>query len=362
VREARETDASLRVDVIGFAVGDEEARELGCVAQAGGGRYRSADDGAELGVALEDLAAAGTRGAPVAPPLAAVPASPQSGAGDEEAASPQSGTGDAQAASPRPVAGAEGAPSGHPAAQGMALDAAGDGGRGHPGDEPAGAAAGAVEQPVAEAGAVDPAAPGPAEGSLRLTNSSTHAFVHAIPGGERVGLLSAHGAALVLAEGRYELHFENVVLPPIRLRAGEDRVVDLSRHVGWIALEGSTAFARVVDGETGRKLAFLGPEGEFRQVPAGSWDVQFDNFVFEDVEVPAGERVRLDVTGRMGWLALGGGTHYAHVFAQASGRKVAILRPGGEPVQVPAGVYRIKSQGESVAEVFVQAGELILVE
>ncbi len=54
-RELREAGVNLKVHVVGFDVNDEEAQQLRCIAEEGGGNYWAAGDAEQLNAAFEDV-------------------------------------------------------------------------------------------------------------------------------------------------------------------------------------------------------------------------------------------------------------------------------------------------------------------
>lgn len=75
-RALRAADATLSVHVVGFAVEAKDEKQLSCIAQAGGGQYRTAANAAGLLDGLRMAARAATE-APPTPPPAPAPPSPQ---------------------------------------------------------------------------------------------------------------------------------------------------------------------------------------------------------------------------------------------------------------------------------------------
>lgn len=137
----------------------------------------------------------------------------------------------------------------------------------------------------------------------------------------------------------------------IELDAGEEKLIDGARFVGWLSLKNSDRIE--IFGKGGAKAGQLCEGCGHVQLPPGAYKVTSAGFE-TDVEINAGDKKTIDGAQFVGWLSLKN-SDSVDIFSKDGG-KVGRLCAGCGRQQLAPGNYRVKSTGYE-AEVEVKPGQ-----
>ena len=95
----------------------------------------------------------------------------------------------------------------------------------------------------------------------------------------------------------FKAFLENEGFDGITVTAGEKKVFDVSKSIGWLTLNNNhEAYVRAYDQNTGKQKGIFGTKANSTiQLPAGSYKLKFSNFEIKDVLIEAGQKLVMEL-------------------------------------------------------------------
>jgi hypothetical protein len=170
-------------------------------------------------------------------------------------------------------------------------------------------------------------------GFLAITDPDFHRVLDPETG-EKVGVVSQDFPTIELPAGLYNVVFDELVWKSVQVRSGETTTLSPAR----LRIERSQ-FHRLLDPETGEKVATISNDTDELSFVPGVFDVTFGDALWRGVELRAGETVVLrPAIIRM--VGIPDGAWYSVL--NDTGDAVAGLRPGTDSALLPPGDYVIE--------------------
>ena len=158
-------------------------------------------------------------------------------------------------------------------------------------------------------------------GSLKIINTEDFVTVHDPESDEKKANVPRADLPVQLAAGKYNLQFVNFSIDDVEVISGESTVVDASKYSGWITLKNTKDFVTVHDPESGNKKGNIPQAGLPVQLAVGTYNLEFENFDLEGVDVIAGETTVIDASKLSGWITTKNTKDFVTIHDPESGKK-----------------------------------------
>ena len=199
-------------------------------------------------------------------------------------------------------------------------------------------------------------------GWITTKNTKDFVTVHDPKSDKKKGNIPRADLPVQLSVGTYKLEFENFEIDEVEVFAGETTIIDASEHSGWITTKNTKDFVTVHDPKSDRKIGNVPRSDLPVQFAVGTYDLKFENFGLDEVEVTAGETQVIDAGVFSGWIAVTNTKEFITVYDQSTDKKVGVIPRANLDVQFSPGTYRLKANSFEVADIVVGAGQKIVVD
>lgn len=193
-------------------------------------------------------------------------------------------------------------------------------------------------------------------GWISVQNSEGYLKIISADGKEIAEICSGCGRQQV-TPGSYKLKATGYELDA-QIKAGEEKVVDAMAYVGWLRVENSDGYMKIV-GKNGEEIAQLCSGCGRQQLPPGPYHLEATGFAL-DTEIKAGQEIAIDGSPYIGWVSLKDVEGYAKILRK-NGEEVGEMCSGCGRIQLAPGTYDVKGTGFAV-EIEIKAGEENVVE
>jgi len=194
-------------------------------------------------------------------------------------------------------------------------------------------------------------------GSIRIPNLSGRSVdVYEQQSDQWVGNISPKDKTLEVPPGTYKLKFSNHYLEGIEVGAGHTT----EAQVGSISIPNlSGRSVDVYEQQSDQWVGNISPKDKTLEVPPGTYKLKFSNHYLEGIEVGAGKPAEVQV-GVLSIPNLSG--RNVDVYEQQSERWVGNISPKEKSLEVPAGTYKLKFGNHFVENITVEAGQEVTLE
>jgi Ca-activated chloride channel family protein len=277
VQSIRAQGINLRVHVVGFDVNDEERKQLQCIADAGGGKYFSADNAGQLAAALSEVRQAVT----------AAPAEPEKKKKTIKLAvtatvTTKNGVGrlfiaDAQTGEDITNVGADG----------DRLEI------------PAGAYRlryGAFDTTTVEIKAGETVTLDANSWTARVTtrNGVGRLFIGDPETDQDITNFAADGDTFQLPVGTYRLRYGSFEAGTIEVKAGDAVTLDATERTATLTTHHGAGRLFIADAQTGEDITNISADGDTILVAPGTYKLRFGQFDAGTIEVSAGDELVIE--------------------------------------------------------------------
>ena len=355
IEAIRAQGINVRVHVVGFDVKDEERKQLQCIADAGGGKYFSADDAGQLTAALaavrQEVTEAPKEEPPAQPPAKkTVKLLPDTGTVKTVNGESNVYLVDAQS---------------NEELGGMLGDGASEEVRTGAYKVRYGSKFVVAEIEV-KAGETVTLDANTWLGTVTTANGLSNVYlVDPESGDEIVGILG-HDSSGQVPAGTYRVRYgSKFEVDTVELRPGQTVHLDASKWLATVRTANGKSNVYLVDLESGDEIVGILGHDSAGQVPAGTYRVRYGpKFEVDTVELKPAQSITFDAHKWLGTVTattVKGST--LHLIDPATDKNVATIASDGDTVQVPAGSYKLKLGPKTeMGSIDVVAGEEIVIE
>jgi hypothetical protein len=276
-KEIRAQGIDLRIHVVGFDVNDEERKQLQCIADAGGGKYFSADNAGQLTAALAEVRQAVTAPPPAAPEttkktitlVTTATVTTRNGVGTVFIIDPTSGD--------------------------LLTNTIADGGSLQ---LPAGRYTlryGMLETATIEIRAGEDVTLDANTWTAQVTtkNGVGALFFLDPESGSVLVNVNADGDSLQLPTGTYRLQYGSLEAGTIEVKAGQPQTIDAKALTATVTTRHGAGTLFFIDPQTDHLLTSVNADGDTLQVPPGTYKIRFASVDAGTIDIKAGDDIVL---------------------------------------------------------------------
>jgi hypothetical protein len=355
IEAIRAQGINVRVHVVGFDVKEEERKQLQCIADAGGGKYFSADDAGQLTAALAAVRQEVTEAPKEEPPA-------QQPTKKTVKLLPDTGTvktvnGDSNvylidAQSNEQLGGMLGNGASEEVRTGTYKVRYG----------PKFVVA-EIEVKAGETVTLDAST---WLATVTTSNGLSNVYLVDPESGKDVEGILADASAAQVPAGTYRVRYgPDFEVDTIELRPGQTVHLDANKWLATVKTVNGMSNVYLVDPESGKNVAGILADGSAAQVPAGTYRVRYGpNFEVDTVELKPAQTITLDAHKWLGTVTVTTVKGSSlHLVDPATDKNVETIATDGLSVQVPAGKYKLKLGPKTeMGTIDVVAGEELVIE
>jgi Mg-chelatase subunit ChlD len=354
VEAIRAQGMNVRVHVVGFDVKEEERKQLQCIADAGGGKYFSADDSAQLTTALTEVRQVVTE----APKVEETPAKTETATKtvkllpEMATVTTANGLGNVYLVDPESGEEVEGiladgqeesVPSGtYKVRYGTDFEVA------------------EVEVKAGETVMLDA---NKWLATVKTMNGLGNVYLVDPQSGKEIeGILAKDSAGQVPA-GTYRIRYGDFEVETVELQPGQTVTLDAAKWLATVKTLNGRGNVYLDDAESGKEVEGILANDSSGQIPAGTYRVRYGDFEVDTIELTPGQTATLDAHKWLGTVKapkLTGNNLY--LVDPSTNKDVATLVPALDMVQVPAGTYKLKLGDAEMGSIDVVAGQELVIE
>jgi hypothetical protein len=356
IEAIRAQGMNVRVHVVGFDVKEDERKQLECIADAGGGKYFSADDADQLTTALAEVRQVVTE----APKVEEAPAKTETATKtvkllpEMATVTTVNGLGNVYLLDPK--SGEE--------IEGILAD-------GQDKSVPSGTykvrygskfEVGEIDVKGGETVTLDA---NKWLATVKTANGLGNVyFVDPESGEEVTGIVGDDSSGQVPA-GTYRIRYgSKFEVDTVELQPGQSISIDAAKWLATVKTLNGRGNVYLVDPESGEEITGIVGDDSSGQVPAGTYRVRYgSDFEVDTVELQPGQTATLDAHKWLGTVTapkLTGGNLY--LVEPSTNKDVATIGTAINSVQVPAGTYKLKLGDAEMGSIDVAAGQEVIIE
>jgi Mg-chelatase subunit ChlD len=194
-------------------------------------------------------------------------------------------------------------------------------------------------------------------GSIHISNLTKRTVeVFGQQSDEWAGNLSSSVKNLEIPAGTYKLKFTGHYMEGVKVEAGKSTEISLG-SISIPNLSGRTieVFAQQPEAWAGN----ISPTEKTLEVPAGSYKLKFTGYYLENINVEADKSTEVSI-GSISIPNLSART--IEVYEQKSEQWVGNISPKEKTLDLPAGTYKLKFGSQFVTDIMVEAGQDVTIE
>ncbi len=194
-------------------------------------------------------------------------------------------------------------------------------------------------------------------GSIQIPNLSGRIIeVYEQQSNDWLGNISPEEKTLQVPAGTYKLKFSNHSVEGVKVEA--DKPVEIL--LGAISLPGlSGRIVEVYDQQSNNWAGNISPKEKILWVPAGTYKLKFASYYLEGIEVGTGKSTEIQL-GSISMPNLS--ERIVEVYDQQSDSWIGNISPKEKALEVPPGTYKLKFGNHFVENIAVEAGQQVSVE